>query len=330
MNDQLIKGDQQQQPEYDTRDPEVPIILHDVPSGANRKDSNRKYERAKHYVNSALNWLWTGLRYVWRQIIGNRSFWEFTATIAVAVATSLYTYYARKQWKVANDTLIEIRNSKADTTRIIAASEKNAAAAENFSASADGINAQTRLAVEKFERMAKASENSIRTLQNTAKDALDASVNASHLDERPWVVGKGFKLSNEPEENKMPSITVGLVNTGKTPALKIYPMSQAGIWYNSSSPPQMGNVSTPPKSIGVLAPGTSEIFFTSDPIPYVKDAVDTYNNGTANIYIRAKIIYADVNSILHWTTVCIFHIHGRPLDEFGYCGDGNEMDGNNK
>lgn len=67
------------------------------------------------------------------------------------------------------------------------AAQKNAVAAANFATSADGINTQTKLAVDKFERLAKASEGSIQITQKTAKDALDASIDASRSDQRAWV-----------------------------------------------------------------------------------------------------------------------------------------------
>jgi hypothetical protein len=77
------------------------------------------------------------------------------------VAIVVYTCFAGCQWKVANDTLTEIRNSNADTNRIItasetqacaaqqiaAASDKNAVAAEKFSMSADKIREETARAV---------------------------------------------------------------------------------------------------------------------------------------------------------------------------------------
>jgi hypothetical protein len=115
MNDDFVKNDQEKNTNYDTRDAEVPVVIHPSNPVLDTTKSNGEHNRRQRYIQNTLRWLWSGFRYIWRQIIGNRSFWEFTATIAVAIATSLYTYYARKQWKVANDTLIEIRNSKADT-----------------------------------------------------------------------------------------------------------------------------------------------------------------------------------------------------------------------
>ncbi|HXM20748.1 MAG TPA: hypothetical protein VN948_05745 [Terriglobales bacterium] len=108
------------------------------------------------------------------------------------------------------DKLIQAANLQAS------AAAQNAAAAANFATSADGINAQTKLAVDKFERMAKASENSISTIQITAKSALDASIEASRLDQRAWVGIETFGMDATSHK-----IVVVFKNTGKTPAIHV-------------------------------------------------------------------------------------------------------------
>jgi hypothetical protein len=151
--------------------------------------------------------------------------WRKNLTLGVEIVglcvLVVYTCFAGCQWRVANDTLTEIRNSKADTQKLIDAAgkqadaaTKNAAAAEKFAGSADGINTETKLAVDKFGQMAKASRESIRTIQETAKKALDASIDASRLDQRAWV-------GVEAVDVKDGLITVILKNTGKTPAIHI-------------------------------------------------------------------------------------------------------------
>lgn len=57
---------------------------------------------------------------------------KFWAELFGLVVLVVYTTFAGCQWKVANDTLTEIRNSKADTGRIITASETQAYAAQNI------------------------------------------------------------------------------------------------------------------------------------------------------------------------------------------------------
>jgi hypothetical protein len=54
--------------------------------------------------------------------------------------------------------------------------------------------------------------------------------------------------------------------------------------------------------------------------------------GPINLYVRGILRYKDTFSsgINHWTTFCIFHIHGRPVDEYNFCEHGNDIDHNKK
>jgi hypothetical protein len=114
--------------------------------------------------------------------------------------------------------LIDAANIQACAAQKIAdASDRNADAAESFSKSAEAINNQTGLAVDKFDRIAKASEESIRATQKAAKDALDASVEASRTDQRAWVsVDVKIAVNSQPR-----GFEITFMNTGKTPALDI-------------------------------------------------------------------------------------------------------------
>ena len=94
MNDEFVKDDDQRNSDYDTSDADVPVAIHHSSSVPNAAQSNSKQNRRQHYAERALHCVRVTFVYVWQQIIGNKSFWEFTATIAVAIATSFYTYYA--------------------------------------------------------------------------------------------------------------------------------------------------------------------------------------------------------------------------------------------
>jgi hypothetical protein len=164
--------------------------------------------------------------------------WRKNLTLAVEIvgliALVVYTCFAGCQWKVANDTLTEIRNSKADTSRIITASEtqacaaqriagasgRNAAAAESFSASAQGIETKTEEAVTHFQHLAGATEKSA----NAAKDASDIAAKQLELSERPWV-DADIKLDGpfDFEEGggaNLP-LKISVRNTGHSPATAV-------------------------------------------------------------------------------------------------------------
>jgi hypothetical protein len=109
MNDEPIKDNQQ--PEYDARDPEVPIVLHKVSAGLSTADAHNKHDRAERYIHIALQGIRTALVYIWHDALWNRGFWTFAATVVMAVAAALYTHYARKQLKAINDQFPELHTS---------------------------------------------------------------------------------------------------------------------------------------------------------------------------------------------------------------------------
>jgi len=209
------------------------------------------------------------------------------------------------------------------------AANKNVAAAERFAVGADNINAQIRRSVEQFERMASASEASIKTAQETAKIALDASVAASRLDERPWVMVRACSLPREPDENYTPSAVVSVVNTGKTPAMRVTVMIEASIWsaaWEDNPPPTPTETPKYTRSTFVLAPGTDNMSVNADPVKHSQEALDNYRSGKNVYFIRTRINYVDSFNKSHRTTACMYHVYGEELGFFHHCPEGSEVD----
>jgi hypothetical protein len=252
--------------------------------------------------------------------------------IVVAIATVVIAGVGIGQFIVYLQMKVIMESSGEQTQKLIDAANIQATSAsrvsisaQKFSTSADSINTQTQLAVNKFDRMAKASESSIATIQKTAKDALDASIEAARLDERPWVVIQSFSLTNEPEEGKMPTARIWVKNTGKTPALDMLPTTTTFIGPYALP---LGGTIEPRKSMGLLSPGPSDMSFAASVVPFDKKPIDDYNRKISFYYVRAMITYVDVNKVSHWTVVCIYHTHGEPLTEYQYCPEGNDVDRN--
>src|ERR1700733_13843907 len=72
----------------------------------------------------------------WRRHLTRENFKISLEIIGLGVLI-VYTAFAGCQWRVANETLIEIRNGKADTNRIITASETQATAAQKIADASD-------------------------------------------------------------------------------------------------------------------------------------------------------------------------------------------------
>jgi hypothetical protein len=247
--------------------------------------------------------------------------------LILAVAIVVFAY---AQWHTAttnNDSTARQADQLIAAAKYSAyAADRNANAAASFADSAQKINHGISDAVTELRAQADTTEIARQTSDANARSALDTSIASSHLDERPWIVGDGFAMSSEPQEGQMPTVKITMRNTGKTPALDLIPHSQASIWDHCASLDESKIL--PPKSIGVLAPGQTGMSFKADSLPYIEKSVNEYNAGLSRYCVRAKIHYTDVNGTEHWTTLCIYHTHGRPLAEFDYCSEGNDLDRN--
>jgi hypothetical protein len=126
MDDEPVKDDQQQQPEYDTGDPEVPIVLHHPTTHPNNAHSYGKYNRTKSYAAVARKWVGNAFGFIWREALWNKTFWTVASTIVMAVATSVYAVYATRQWRVMRDQLPEIK-TQASVANTSAEAAKDAA-----------------------------------------------------------------------------------------------------------------------------------------------------------------------------------------------------------
>lgn len=120
-----IKSDEKHQPaEYDTRDSEVPIVLHHLSSDLENAHPPKKSNRAQHYVTVACEWARSSLAFIWREALWNKMFWTVASTVVMAVATSIYAIYAGRQWKAMNDQLPELQKS-AQAAKVAAETSQN-------------------------------------------------------------------------------------------------------------------------------------------------------------------------------------------------------------
>lgn len=253
----------------------------------------------------------------------------FTGVVAICAVIQIFILIGGSG---QTDKLIRAANIQACAAKqIVAASQRNATAAENFSKSAASINGGIGNAVQELQTQAGKMDKARSSSELAAKRALDASITASQLDQRPGIVGDGFILSGEPEDGRLSTVKIGVKNTGKTPALSMIPYSQPSI-ANQCAPLDESNLPAP-KGIGILAPGQTGMSFTTDALPYIggpahSGPADVYIKGSDIYCVRVKIIYSDASQNTHWTRLCIYHIHGEGLNQFHYCRDGNDVDKN--
>jgi hypothetical protein len=233
------------------------------------------------------------------------------------------------QAHIASQTLIEIQKSKVDTARIVTASEteasaatKNAAAAASFSSSADGINAQTKLAVEKFERIANASEEGIKANREAAGNALNASIDAARTEQRAWVGIEDVKVT-ETSEGSPIGVTVWVRNTGKTPALNLKNVTIIGRAY---PPDELSDTDFRlvddgvdfARMPGTLMPGAPVSVPVHTVYPMTAQRLDDIKSGREVLYVWGTIRYEDVFKRTHSTKFCVFAVPNVDLGKQGF------------
>ena len=239
--------------------------------------------------------------------------WTLVFTAVIACSTFFYTIFAG--W-----TLVEIRASSSDTHNLADAASKQAnhteaiagaankisGAADKFSASADAINQQTKDAVGKFDRMAKASEKSLGASQQSAQKSLDASIGAAQLDERAWLGLSNMQLTDfTPTEIKM---KVDVANSGKTPALSVlegHTVNSARTKIEQAEPQMLvfGVTSGPT----VPPQGKYELRITVDP-SYAEPILDDYEaikDGKRFLYVIGELRYKDIYGRDGLTEFCL-------------------------
>ena len=194
------------------------------------------------------------------------------ATVVIAIFTAL-TFYVI--WTGSGDT------------------KKAAAAADKFATSADLIRQKIDSVEGDFQRMATASENSIK-----------ATEDAMRLDQRAWVSVKG--IGGVPQLNQPWDVNVFFINTGKTPAkntrlsCKVEPRK---------AEKDVSFKEVPYASTGsLMPPGDIGTFCGLHPIPegekITQDALDTLSRHEITIFVFGSVSYEDVFDKPHWMTFC--------------------------
>src|SRR5438552_13852202 len=153
-------------------------------------------------------------------------------SVLVAFGTLFYAAAAAVQVYI-------MRQSSAETTcqigQITAAAERIATSAETST-----TNAETALK---------------KTLEQ-GKAALDASIEASRLDQRAWIVLPRFVLNNDPIGNDSINISLLMVNSGKTVAKKTISKSGASVW-RAVEPPRPDWSMAKTVSVSDIPPGNN-------------------------------------------------------------------------
>ena len=143
-----------------------------------------------------------------------------TAIIAAATIGNVWVYYRESEGAgKQTDKLITAANTQA------CAASKNAGAADKFALSADGINKQTKLAVDQFRRLANDTETTIRNSQQSFRQEqrpyLWAQPHGGFMD--PGEKNNTVLFNPKPDKSGYTfAAAVNIKNSGRSPAIEVF------------------------------------------------------------------------------------------------------------
>jgi hypothetical protein len=172
--------------------------------------------------------------------------------------------------------------------------------------------AARRTTIEQTSRIIKANEgapNGIQQSARSAKDALAATVEMARNEQRAWVGPTLWQPVNIAEKSDLQA-TVGLTNSGKTPALNVvvnhrYVPVRKGEELNPSHDPDRIPLDEAKLTHSVIQPGAlqREIGVFDDlPNGASADMVAKLKSGDVILYIYGRISYKDCFGRSHKTT----------------------------
>jgi len=258
--------------------------------------------------------------------------WTLLFTAVIAVSTALYTLFAF--W-----TLREIHSGGADThtlaiaaatqashTREIAqAAQEQVDAADKISDAANSFSATANVAVEEFKRAAAESAAASREAASNAKNTIKNAQTSFRDDQRAWVGIGPFRVAQF-EEQKPLEVDVEILNSGKTPALRVEEWAR----YKFSSISQLGPMPTELADIkwtpeGSVPPQGHQTLHLDLPWDVWKKNELAIKFKRSYPAFFGVISYNDISGRQHRTQFC-FYMKEPETHSLAFCDQWNDMD----
>lgn len=138
MGEEFGRSEDQQGGDSESDDPEVPTreVAADPDAHAHdpeehTQNTERKIAVAEWATRTGFPWIGRKVNWVWSNVLARSNFWMAAATMAIAVATWIYTYYAGKQWTAMNQTLSEIQKQTPEIQKQATAAQAQLSQAES-------------------------------------------------------------------------------------------------------------------------------------------------------------------------------------------------------
>jgi hypothetical protein len=202
-------------------------------------------QNSRYHFRNPIKTLWRWTKAEWSKTEFHQRV-NIILTLILALATIVYVAFSgltlraiRVSSEAAGrqtDKLIIAANTQADAAKEMTKAVKDQATyAGDFAGSAQSINEETKLAVDKFGRMAKASEDNIRAIQESSRS-----------DQRAWlgVADPVFTLNDTSPMKAEAQVS----NVGKTPAIEVF-SDTAGVQKPKGNGIELGDIVYPHEAI---------------------------------------------------------------------------------
>lgn len=316
MVNDLPSKEEENYPGEESADSKNPHTLIDGTSSATNGDkSTEKQNESRRYLQIVWEWI----RFVaWQKFawptIRSSEFWTALATVIIALFTAL--------------TYTIVKDSTQDTQQLITAAQSQAQSAGVMAAAADKIKQAAQDMVAQDQRIADNASHALEASSKQSSVTLDASIEASHLDQRAWVgsVAASLVPNTAIKADTDTTVQIAIENTGKTPALDVAPHAHWNILM-PDSPLTVENGSSFFQSTNVLFPNQA-VTLTTDKFQIPAIELPLITKGDMVFKIWGEIPYDDVFGRHHWTKFCI--ILAKNLESLNACSEYNGTDDQKK
>jgi len=190
-----------------------------------------------------------------------------------------------------------------------------AAAAESNNLTREAVElskaqlAESRVSSAESARIARESHQASITLNTSNLDqgrrALQAAIDASILDQRPWVTVSGVELVETLDIGALPRARIHFINSGKTPALDFASSSNVVVRSRIDAIPPPSHPGTPRTSNAVMGPGVPKFILAECDEPVRRqEQIDAIARNAAQIYVTGYITYKDTFGKERSTAYC--------------------------
>lgn len=201
-------------------------------------------------------------------------------------------------------TLVEVIVGGSDTHDLAVQAKRQADKMKDMSDAADKIRQAAENMVTQDQRIAENAEKSFKASNKQSRDALDATIASSHLDQRAWITTERAGILFKPNQPAVSEFF--LHNTGKTPARNFKAISWLEILNADESPTFI-----PPED-QFLAKMGGQFMVPNARYPVgarsrtvvTPEMVPEWVNGQIWLATIAEITYEDVFGRKHWLHIC--------------------------